>query len=268
MPYDGFGNFTRARNWVADRVAAIKITAVRHDEEDDNFATALNQVILRSGVAAMTGDFKAGGNKITGVGAGAVGTPSVSNSGDVTTGMYFPAAGIIGLSAIGTLRFACNSTGAYVPAGQLFGIGTAAPRTQLDVVGLSSFRAAYEETIISAVAITGTVHLDITTASVFMLTSNAAGNWVFNIRGDAVNSLNSIMATGQTLCLAVEVPQGATAYYCTSITIDGAAPAATKWSNGGAPASGNVSGVDIYAIRITKTGGATFQVRASQSQEK
>lgn len=268
MAYDGFGNFTRAYNWVADKLASIKIQAARMDGEFDNFATALNQVILRNGVAAFTGDLKLGGNKVTGVGAGAEATPSIQYSADATTGMFFPAAGVVGLSAAGVLRFACNSTGAYVPSGQLFGIGTATPRTQLDVVGIASFRSAFEDTIISAAAATGTINLDATVAPLMMLTLDAVANWTFNVRGDAGASLNSIMAIGQTITFAVEVPQGATAYYCTAITVDGAAPAAAKWAGGGAPTAGNASGVDIYAIRVTKTANATFQVRASQSQEK
>jgi hypothetical protein len=267
MAFDGFGNFTRVHSWAADKLAAIKITAVRHDEEDDGFATAFNAVLLRSGVAAMTGSLKLGGNSITGLGAGTAGVPNLSYSADATTGMYFPAVGVVALSANGVERARANSTGFNVPAGQLLGVGTNMPRTQLDVVGIASFRGAFEDVSISALALTGTVNLDYITAAVFMLTLNAAGNWTFNVRGDGTNSLNSIMATGQCLTLAVEVPQGGTAYYCTAITIDGVAPAAVKWA-GGAPTQGNPSGVDIYAIRVTKTANATFQVRASQSQEK
>jgi hypothetical protein len=269
MPgYDGFGNFTRAYNWAADKLALIKITAARMDAEFDVYAVALNQVLLRSGVAAMTGDLAMGGNDVTGVGLGAVGTPSIAANGAPTTGMYFPSTTSIAWSVSGIQRLGANTTGAFVPSGQLFGIGTAAPRTQLDVVGISSFRAAFEDTTISATAITGTVQFDAITQSIVQYTSNAAGNFTFNIRADSGNTLNSIMATGQTLTIAIEVPQGATAYYCTAITIDGAAPASIQWANGGAPTSGNVSGTDVYTIRITKTGAATFRVRAAQNQEK
>lgn len=265
--YDGFGNFTRGYNWVADKLAAIKITASRMDGEFDIIATALNQVILRNGVAAMTGDFKAGGNKITGIGAGAVGAPSVAYSGDVTTGMWFPAAGVVAWSTGGVERARANSTGFNVPAGQKLGAGTNTPRTTLDVVGVASFRGAFEDVAISASALNGATNLDYTTAPVFMFTSNAAGNFTFNIRGDGATTLDSIMAVGQMLTLAVEVPQGGTAYYCTAITVDGNAPAQIIWQNG-APTVGNVSGTDIYLIRVVKTGAATFKVRASQSQER
>lgn len=268
MAFDGFGNFTRVHSWVADKLATIKITAVRHDEEDDGFATAFNAVVLRNGVAAMTGNLKLGGNLITGIGGGSAGTPSLSYNGDTTTGVFFPSAGVMAFSAGGVERARANSTGFNIPSGQLLGVATNTPRTQLDVVGIASFRSSFEDTVISAAAATGTINFDVTTSPLIMLTSNAAGNWTFNVRGDAANTLNSIMAIGQTLTLAAEVPQGATAYYCTAITVDGAAPAAVKWAGGGAPAAGNISGVDIYSIRVTKTANATFQVRASQSQEK
>lgn len=265
MAYDGFGNFTRVHSWAADKLAAIKITAVRHDEEDDGFATAFNAVLLRSGVAAMTGNLKLGGNLITGLGAATVGAPNLSYSADATTGIYFPAAGVIAISANGVERARANATGFNVPAGQLMGVGTNTPRTQLDVVGIASFRAVFEDVVLSAAALTGTVNLDAITAAITSLTSTAVANWTFNVRGDAGNTLNSIMQTGQSLTLAIEVPQSVTPYYCTAITIDGAAAASTKWFNG-APTSGNASGIDVYTITIIKTGAATFKVRASVSQ--
>lgn len=267
MGYDGFGNYSRVTSWQADKAAAIKITAVRHDLQDDDFGTAFNQTLLRNGVVAMGGNLKLGGNLVTGIGAGTAGSPAVSASADATTGIFFPAAGIISFAAGGVERARANNTGFNVPSGQLMGIGTNTPRTQLDVVGISSFRAAYEDTVISSTALTGVVNVDMITAPLAMYTANAAGNWTFNLRGDGSNALDSIMAIGQTLTLAIEVPQGTTAYYCTGFTIDGFAPAAVKWA-GGAPSAGNISGVDIYAIRVTKTAAATYQVRASQSQEK
>lgn len=265
MAFDGFGNFTRVHSWAADKLAAIKITAVRHDEEDDGFATAFNACMLRSGVAAMTGNLKMGGNLITGLAAGSAGAPNLSYTADVTTGIYYPAVGVIALSANGVERARANSTGFNVPAGQLMGVGTNTPRTQLDVVGIASFRSSFEDVVISASALTGTVNLDATTAAVFSLTANAVANWTFNVRGDAGNTLNSIMQIGQSLTMAIEVPQGVTPYYCTAITVDGAAVASTKWFNG-APTTGNASGIDVYTITIIKTGAATFKARASLSQ--
>lgn len=265
MPYDGFGNFTRSYNWTADKVALIKIQAARMDGEFDNYATALNQVLLRSGVAAMTGDFKAGGNKFTGIGLGTAGAPSLSVNGDTTTGLFFPTTATVALAGGGVERFRTTPTGAAVPSGQLFGVGTSTPRTQLDVVGFSSVRGIFEDTTLSASALTGTVNLDAVTAGVIIYSANAAGNWTFNVRGDAANTLNSIMGIGQSLTFAIEVPQGAAPYYCTTVTVDGAAPSQLYWFDG-APTAGNASGIDVYTITVIKTAAATFKVRASQAQ--
>lgn len=268
MPFDGSGVFTRSYNWVTDKNNAIKITASRMDGEFDNFAAALNQLLLRSGVVAMTGDLRLGGNKITGLASGVAATPALSPNVDATTGMWFPSAGQVAFSTGGTERLRCLSTGVYMPSGQSLGIGQLTPRANLDVAGTAAFRGSLEDTLVSSTAITGTVNIDFYTQPLIMYTANAAGNWTFNIRGNSGATLNSIMSNNQTLTCVVEVPQGATAYYCTAITIDGAAPAATKWANGGAPTAGNVSGVDVYMIRVTKISSGVFQVRACVNQEK
>lgn len=101
MPYDAFGNFTRSYNFTADKVAGLKIQSVRVDGECDNFTTAFNQVMLRNGVAPMSGTLKLGNNTIIGIAAGSAPTPSVSFNGDLTTGVYSPSAGVVALSAVG-----------------------------------------------------------------------------------------------------------------------------------------------------------------------
>jgi hypothetical protein len=62
------------------------------------------------------------------------------------------------------------------------------------------------------------------------------------------------------------VTQGATAYYNNAVTIDGTS-VTPKWQ-GGAPTSGNASGIDVYNYVITKTASATYTVLASQTQFK
>lgn len=268
MPYDGSGFFTRSYNWTADKLALIKITSVRHDAEDDNFATALNQVLLRNGVVAMSGDLKLGGNKITGIGAGAVGAPSLSYSGDATSGIYFPAAGVTGVVAGGIERARAHSTGFSTPAGQKLGAGTATPRTTFDADGVSSLQAIFEDTAFTAFAATGVINFDVLNAAVAIFSLDAVANFSFNVRGDGSTTLDSIMAVNQTVTMAVEVPQGATAYYCTTITVDGAAAAQLKWFNGGTPTQGNVSGIDVYTITVFKRAAGVFWVRASLAQVK
>lgn len=264
MPFDGSGNFTRSYNFTADRNAAIKIQAPRVDGEFDNFSTAMNSTFLRSGVVAMAGNLKMGANSITGLASGSLGAPCLQFNADATTGYYLVAAGSMGFVMAGTERLRINTNGASIVGALLIGNAVGTPRTTLDVGGITSVRAAFEDAVISATAISGTIQIDVKTAAVVVLDSNAAGNFVFNIRGDGTTSLDALMAVGQALTLVVEVPQGATAYYCTSITVDSAAPSQTKWF-GGAPTNGNVSSIDVYSITVIKKAAATFYVRAAQT---
>lgn len=265
MGYDGYGNFTRDFNWEEDAANSILITASRMDAEFDNFAAGMNQVMLRSGVAPMTGALKLGGNKITGLAGGSAASPAIQANTDVTTGFWFPTPAVMGITVAGTERARFANTGFSV-TGKL-GVNTATPRADLDISGLTAMRGALEETVIAAAALTGAVQLDFKVASIYVNTANAVGNFTFNLRGDATTTLDSLMAIGQTVSFSIEVPCGATAYYCTAITVDGAVPSNTRWL-GAAPTAGSVSAVNTYLIRATKTGVGTFLVRASVGAER
>lgn len=127
---------------------------------------------------------------------------------------------------------------------------------------------AAEVATVSATAATGTINYDITTQSVLYYTSNASANWTVNFRGSSGTSLNTLMSTGQSMTVAFLVTQGATAYYNSSVQIDGTTSGVTTRWIGGAPTAGNASGIDSYRYLIIKTGSATFTVLASVIQFK
>ena len=131
----------------------------------------------------------------------------------------------------------------------------------------SAFINATESANVSATAATGTINLDITTASVLYYTTSASGNWTLNIRGNATTNANTIMATGDSLTVVFLATQGATAYYNSALTIDGNA-ITPKYQGGTAYTTGNASGVDAYSYTIIKTGNAAFTVFAAQTQFK
>lgn len=125
--------------------------------------------------------------------------------------------------------------------------------------------AAAETVTIAATAATGTVNFDVSTQSILYYTSNASANWTLNIRGSSSTTLNSIMATGQSVTVTHLVTQGGTAYYNSALTVDGTS-VTPKWSGGSAPSAGNASSVDVYTYTLIKTGSGSFTVFASQTR--
>jgi hypothetical protein len=153
----------------------------------------------------------------------------------------------------------------------LTGVGllaTAGTYTALQTfTGSSSVAAAKTSNIkevitISATAATGVIAYDITTQSVLYYTTNASANWTVNFRGSSGTSLNTVMATGESMSATFMVAQGSTAYYNSAVQVDGSS-VTPKWQGGTAPTSGNASSIDAYTYVIFKTGNAAFTVLAS-----
>jgi hypothetical protein len=129
----------------------------------------------------------------------------------------------------------------------------------------AKFVNALEKVTVSATAATGTINYDVTTQSVLYYTSDAAANWTVNLRASSGTSLDSVMATGESITVAFLVTQGATPYYNNVVQVDGSS-VTPKWQGGTAPTSGNASSIDAYVYTIVKTGAATFTVFASQTK--
>jgi hypothetical protein len=126
---------------------------------------------------------------------------------------------------------------------------------------------AAEKITVSAAAAAGTITYDLTTQSLLYLTLSATGNWTVNLRGNASNTLNSLLAIGEATTATLLATQGATAFIANGFQVDGTA-VTPKWLGGAAPVTGNVSGIDAYSFTIVKTANATFTVLASLSQFK
>jgi hypothetical protein len=107
---------------------------------------------------------------------------------------------------------------------------------------------------------------DVTTnGAVQYITANATANGTVNFRSTSGVSLNTLMATNQSITVVLAVTNGGTAYYPTAYQIDGNA-VTPKWSGGTAPTGGNTSAIDIYSFTIFKTGSAAFTVIANQTK--
>ena len=105
-----------------------------------------------------------------------------------------------------------------------------------------------EKADVKADVLTGTHNVNVEDNSVHLYTTNATGNFVFNCRGGASTTLDSMLNNGESITVAMVTTQGGTAYYCTSLQIDGTGQS-VKWA-GGAPSAGNASGLDVYTFSI------------------
>ena len=119
---------------------------------------------------------------------------------------------------------------------------------------------------IVASAATGTINIDVNTASIWYYTSDASANHTINIRGDGSTTLASLLDVGDSMTVMWANTNGTTAYYPSTVQIDGTS-VTPKWQGGSAPSAGNASSVDVYVFTIVKTAATpTYTVLASQTQ--
>ena len=132
-------------------------------------------------------------------------------------------------------------------------------------LGAGKIQQLAEKVTIAATGTTGTVNYDVITQAVLFHTSNSAGNYTVNFRGDGSNTLNAIMDTGESITVAFITTNGSTPYYNNAVTIDGSS-VTPEWSGGSAPTAGNASSNDVYTYTIIKTGDAAFTALAALTQ--
>jgi hypothetical protein len=114
-----------------------------------------------------------------------------------------------------------------------------------------------------ASAATGTIDFNIETASIWYYTTDATADHTLNFRYSSSVSLDTALATGDSITAVWLNTNGATPYYPDVIEIDGSAvtpkvPAAIS--------AGNASAIDAYSFTIIKTGSATFTVLETQQK--
>lgn len=120
MAWSG-GSFTKANaatgGWVGDASLGIGIEAGRHDNQDNDFATGINQCLNKDGSNAATGNLNLGGFLPTNIGAGTAAAPAICAGNDVNTGIFAPAADQIGIATNGIERVRLDDGGNLVMPG-------------------------------------------------------------------------------------------------------------------------------------------------------
>ena len=127
--------------------------------------------------------------------------------------------------------------------------------------------APEERLTVSATTSTGTINFNLDTAGTLYHTANAAANHTLNFRFSANTSLNSVLTTNDSITAVFMNTNGATAYYPSLVTVDGATSGVSiKYQGGTAFTAGNASSVDAYVYNIIKTAATSYTVLAAQTK--
>ena len=127
-----------------------------------------------------------------------------------------------------------------------------------------SIERVKEKVSILGTAANGLVQFFTKDQAVVFHNADASGDFPINVRGSSTETLNTLMSIGQVQTGVFITKLGSTAYYCSSISVDGNTPSEIKWV-GGAPTSGTANSITAISFSVIKTADATFTVLATQS---
>jgi len=132
--------------------------------------------------------------------------------------------------------------------------------------GTGKIQQIIEKAVHSGTGLDGLHTLNINNGAIYYYSAETEENFQFKITSN--NTLNTDMATHETVTLVAFCPQGASARKLSAITIDELTSGVTvRWFGGSSYPSGNASSIDVYTITVVKTA-TGFDVFASQSAFK
>lgn len=127
------------------------------------------------------------------------------------------------------------------------------------------FLNAAEPVTINASSIPSAITFDVGTQSILYYTgTGATSDWVINFRYSASQALDGAMSNGQAVTVVILATNGATAYYNTTMLIDGVFTPTIKYQGGVPWTYGTANGVDAYTYTIVKASSGVFTIFASQ----
>jgi len=193
MPWAA-GSYTKGNSgtggWTGDASLGIGIEAGRHDTQDNDFATGINQCINKDGSNAFTADPNLGGFKPTNIAAGTAAAPALCVGGDVNTGVFGPAADTWAVATNGTERVRVDSTGRV-------GIGTSSPASLVHILNSGDVGVTIEST--GGAAFDQSILFKDTTSTWYVGNRYSAPNTSFGIGNTASKDTIVINAAGDTM---------------------------------------------------------------------
>jgi hypothetical protein len=224
-----------------------KVVLVSNGTDIIDATNYMSSLTLGSALPVASGG--TGGTTSTGSGAVVLATSPTL----VTPALGTPASGVL---------TNCTGTATGLTAG---GLVANAALTTPALTNASFIGMMLEAATITASAPSSTTNYDVLTQTVQYYTSNANTNFTFNIRGNSTTTLNASMTTGQALTLALLITNGGTAYYPSTIPVDGTT-VTPKWQNGASITGGYTNSTDVYVFTVIKTASATYTVLGTQTK--
>ena len=140
-------------------------------------------------------------------------------------------------------------------------------RLRIDQHGTSKFKGPLTEKCNrdTGAGLTGDYNHDLLShGNVHWASSNSAGTWTYNLRGNATVALNDMMTDGESLSFQLITGTNNASNYMTQFRIDGTQHT-TWWQGGSAPSAGGTGGYDVYTFTVFKIANASFRTFASLS---
>ncbi len=220
MAWSG-GTYTKGNNgtggWVGDASLGIGIEAGRHDTQDNDFATGINQCLNKDGSNAATGNLNLGGFKITNMGTGTLSSDATTLA-QVQSGINTQSTTL----SISNTQFSADTTAAIVALQKSRGatVGTNTIVASGDSIGSLTFAGANGTSFTNAAAITAQV--DGTPGA----SNDMPGRLLFYTTADGSGTLTERMRIdngGRTAINGSTTSPGNTQFYAVSSTASRAA---------------------------------------------